>query len=153
MSIGCGSGQPIPVAGINNCSIVEEPGEPMLRVGDISLDVKARTAYRNGNEVPLTATETRLLATLMRQEGEVVSIRQLMRDVWNTDYLGDLRTLRYYVYSLRQKIGATEIVTYRRRGYALMSEKPESSGTVSRNGRLRAAGTKRLPEVSDISQA
>ncbi len=40
----------------------------------------------------------------MNNGGEVVSRRRLMKDVWDTDYLGDTRTLDVHIRWLREKI-------------------------------------------------
>jgi DNA-binding response OmpR family regulator len=48
--------------------------------------------------------EARLLAILMRHPGQVVNRATLMREVWQTDYLGDTRTLDVHICLLRQKL-------------------------------------------------
>ena len=102
----------------------------MLQVGDIRLDPEGRTLFYNGDATTLTKTETRLLGTLMQRPGEVVTTQALMKEVWDTDYLGDLGTLYFYVYSLRRKIGSERIATHPRLGYALL---PQSAGFHSKD--------------------
>jgi DNA-binding response OmpR family regulator len=93
----------------------------MLKVGDMALNTKTRTLYCNGDTIALTRIEARLLESLMRRPGQVVSAKTLMKEVWRTDFVGDLGTLYVYISSLRRKIGRGKIVTQRRRGYALKS--------------------------------
>jgi DNA-binding response OmpR family regulator len=56
----------------------------MLKVGDVALNTKTRTLYCNGDTIALTRTEARLLESLMRQPGQVVSAKTLMKEVWPT---------------------------------------------------------------------
>ena len=88
----------------------------------LRLDAKNKVLYPqdDDNGIALTKVETRLLAALMRQSGRIVSTETLMREVWQTGYLGDLGTLYAHISLLRRKIGPGKIVTYRRRGYALL---------------------------------
>jgi DNA-binding response OmpR family regulator len=93
----------------------------MLQAGDLALDTKNRMLFCNGSTVALTRMEARLLAALMRRSGQVVSTETIMKEVWSTDYLGDLGTLYAHICYLRRKLGPGMIVTCRRRGYALMN--------------------------------
>jgi two-component system phosphate regulon response regulator PhoB len=64
--------------------------------------------------------EARLLATLMRYPNQTVSRATLMREVWQTDYLGDTRTLEVHICWLRRKIDRPQrIITVRGDGYRL----------------------------------
>lgn len=68
--------------------------------------------------------EARLLATLLRYPNQVVSRATLMREVWDTDYLADTRTLDVHVSWLRRKIEENptwprRLVTVRGVGYCL----------------------------------
>jgi two-component system response regulator ArlR len=94
----------------------------MLQIGDLALDTKNRMLHCNGEAIALTRMEARLLAALMRRAGRLVSTETLMKEVWGTDYLGDLSTLYAHISFLRRKVGRERIVTYRRRGYALTHE-------------------------------
>jgi len=75
-----------------------------LRAGDLVFHVLERTVYRGGRAVRLTPKQARLLETFMRHPGEVLSRRFLMKHVWNTDYLGDTRTLDVHIRWVRQAI-------------------------------------------------
>lgn len=75
-----------------------------IRVGPLALDPDART-LRKGNEIlPLRPKEAALLALFMRNPGRVLSRQEIMKKVWETDYLGDTRTLSVHVRWLRLKI-------------------------------------------------
>ena len=74
------------------------------RAGDLLVDLSARTVHRAGAEVHLTPTEYKLLATLIRQAGRVVSHRQLLQEVWGANYVGQTHYLRVYMAQLRHKL-------------------------------------------------
>lgn len=94
----------------------------VLTGGDISLDLTARRAYRDGVEVTLSTKEFDLLAELMRNQGAVLSRDLILSRVWGYDYYGDSRTVDVHIRWLRQKIegDASEprhIITVRGVGY------------------------------------
>jgi len=73
-----------------------------LRVGDITLDGLTRRVQRSGRAAHLTPKEFRLLYLLMLHAGEVLNRRIIMKEVWDTDYLGDTRTLDVHVRWVRE---------------------------------------------------
>jgi two-component system KDP operon response regulator KdpE len=81
-------------------------GETVLRIGDVSIDLEARTVHRGGEHVHLTATEWRLLEALARRADRVVTGSQLLRDVWGPGHLEQGHYLRIYVRQLRRKLEA-----------------------------------------------
>ncbi len=80
-------------------------GDTVLAEGDVSLDAAMKTARVKGIEVKLTATECRLLETLVRNAGMTVSHRTLMEQVWGPEYVHDTHYLKVFVRRLRQKLG------------------------------------------------
>ena len=77
---------------------------PVLRAGAIELDRTRCQVRLHGNEVPLTATEFRLLEYLMGRAGIVFSREQLLDSVWGNDRAVTDRTVDVYVLRLRQKL-------------------------------------------------
>jgi len=77
---------------------------PVLRAGAIELDRTRCQVRLHGNEVPLTATEFRLLEYLMGRAGVVFSREQLLDSVWGNDRAVTDRTVDVYVLRLRQKL-------------------------------------------------
>jgi DNA-binding response OmpR family regulator len=94
----------------------EEPDEP-LRAGDVVVDRAARRAWRDGEELVLRPKEFDLLTLLVAEAGRAVTRERLMRDVWDTDWLGSTKTLDTHVLALRNKLGAQAITTLRGVGY------------------------------------
>jgi DNA-binding response OmpR family regulator len=93
--------------------------EEQRQVGAIRIDLAARRAWREGEEVTLRPKEFELLALLASEAGRVVTRERIMERVWDTDWLGSTKTLDTHILSLRQKIGADAITTLRGVGYRL----------------------------------
>ncbi len=95
-----------------------------VEAGDMMLDLEKACLKKNGDQIHLTPKETKLMALLMLNVGKVVSRSELMQEVWNTEYLGDTRTLDVHICWLRQKIEDNPripecILTRRGQGYEL----------------------------------
>jgi DNA-binding response OmpR family regulator len=72
--------------------------------GDLVVDRSAMTVSRCGTPVSLTPTELKLLVELSRRPGQALSRQQLLRLVWDHDYLGDSRLVDACVQRLRAKV-------------------------------------------------
>jgi DNA-binding response OmpR family regulator len=90
-----------------------------LRAGAIAVDRAARRAWRGDDELELRPKEFDLLALLVAEAGRAVTRERIMRDVWDTDWLGSTKTLDTHVLALRHKLGAEAITTLRGVGYRL----------------------------------
>lgn len=95
-----------------------------LKAGEMVLDMEKATLKKNGSEIHLTPKEMKVMALLMENVGRVVSRSRLMQEVWDTEYLGDTRTLDVHICWLRQKIEEDPripeyILTRRGQGYEL----------------------------------
>jgi DNA-binding response OmpR family regulator len=111
-------------AGLRRGAAAAEPEsrEP-LRAGDVSVDVAARRAWRDGTELVLRPKEFDLLALLVRNAGRVVTRERIMREVWDTDWVGATKTLDTHILTLRQKLERPEaIATLRGVGYRFEDE-------------------------------
>lgn len=75
-----------------------------LRAADLIVHMKSRLVLRNGEPLTLTPTEFKLLTAIMRRSGEVVSLDELVREVWGQQYAGEIGYVRRYIWHLRQKI-------------------------------------------------
>jgi two-component system KDP operon response regulator KdpE len=78
--------------------------EPMLRAGDIELDLAAHAVRRAGVDVHLTPIEFRLLTALMTRPGRLITHAALLTEVWGPAYADDVATLRTHLTNLRRKI-------------------------------------------------
>ncbi|MEU8301769.1 response regulator transcription factor [Micromonospora sp. NPDC048909] len=75
-----------------------------LTVGDLEIDPASFVVRKDGRELPLTATEFRLLLELARRPGQVFTREILLDRVWNHSYLGDSRLVDVAVQRLRAKV-------------------------------------------------
>jgi two-component system, OmpR family, response regulator MtrA len=81
-----------------------EPAQGPIVVADLEIDSASFTVRRRGEDVPLTATEFRLLLELARRPKQVFTRELLLELVWNYDFLGDSRLVDVAVQRLRAKI-------------------------------------------------
>jgi two-component system phosphate regulon response regulator PhoB len=87
--------------------------------GPLTIDRSAHRVMLNGEEIPLTATEYKLLVTLLERRGRVQTRAQLLESVWDAQPDIQTRTVDMHVQRLRAKLGrAGEMVeTVRSFGY------------------------------------
>jgi len=91
-----------------------------LVAGSLTVDLDARRAWAAGAELPLRPKEFDLLALLVAESGRVVTRDRIMREVWDTEWLGATKTLDTHILNLRGKLGpASAITTLRGVGYRL----------------------------------
>ena len=105
----------------------QERSEPILTVGELSIDLDKRSVHVAGKEVHLTPIEYKLLATLLKNAGKVLTHRQLLKEVWGPGYANNTQYLRVYMVQLRHKLeqDATRpryLVTEPGIGYRLRSD-------------------------------
>ena len=98
----------------------------LLKVGDLRIDLPGAEVSRDGEVLPLTRTEFKLLAELAGAEGKVLSREQLLSKVWGYGYFGDSRIVDVHIRRLRLKIehdpaSPKLLITARGLGYRLVS--------------------------------
>jgi two-component system, OmpR family, response regulator len=97
--------------------------ETILRVGDLAVDLIARTASRRGKDIQLLPREFRLLEYLARNEGKVVSRAMLLQHVWDLHFDPSTNIIDVYVGRVRRKVDDGQayplIHTIRGIGYCL----------------------------------
>ncbi len=95
--------------------------QTVLTVGSVELDPRRRTVRRSGNPVELTATEFKLLETLMRSAGVVVTREHLSQLILGREFAPFDRSLDVHVSKLRKKLGFDDVTdpikTLRGAGY------------------------------------
>ena len=85
----------------------------------MTVDLAARRASRGGEELTLRPKEFELLALLVANAGKAVTRERIMREVWDTDWMGSTKTLDTHILGLRHKLGPDAITTLRGVGYRL----------------------------------
>lgn len=100
----------------------EEGGGSVIRARALAIDLDRHSVFKNGRELDLTQREFDLILFLAKTPGKVVSRQELMTEVWQYDYFGDLRTVDVAVRRLREKLeddpaSPEYIITKRGLGY------------------------------------
>jgi two-component system KDP operon response regulator KdpE len=81
-----------------------KPDDPVLKVGNLEMDVSRHLVTVDENQIPLTPTEYDILRLLLQDAGKVLTHRQLLRQVWGTAYESEMHILRVNISNLRRKI-------------------------------------------------
>jgi DNA-binding response OmpR family regulator len=81
-----------------------EPSAGIIRGLDLEVDLDRHQVLRGEEVIDLTPTEFRILATLMREPGRVLSARQIVAAVWGSEYAEETGYIRRYVWHLRRKL-------------------------------------------------
>jgi len=102
----------------------DEREEPLVTVGDLSIDLADRRVTRAGEEIHLTPIEFDILRELARHVGKLVTQRQLLQAVWGPGYDLETHYLRVHVAHIRAKIepdsaNPTYVITEPGVGYRL----------------------------------
>ena len=101
---------------------LSERPDPVLRVGDLTLNEDSYEVERDGEQIPVTNTEFELLRYLMRNPGRVLSKAQILDRVWAYDFSGKSTVVELYISYLRKKIDSGRppmLHTVRGAGYML----------------------------------
>ena len=83
---------------------VSPNGEPVVRVGELEIDLEKQELRVDGEHVHLTPHQFDLLRVFARNVGKLLTHRMLIQEVWGPGYTGDPNLLRVHVAQLRRKI-------------------------------------------------
>ncbi len=96
----------------------KDSGEILL--GDVCVNLEARTVSRNGEEIELAKQEFDLLEILIRNRNIALSREKLLDLAWGYDYMGDTRTVDVHITKLRKKLNLEQYIkTVYKTGYRL----------------------------------
>lgn len=115
--------------------VASNTDSPLFEVGGLRVDQAQRQVFVDNREIHLTPIEYKLLATLVRYAGKVVTHRQLLREVWGPAYGEESHYLRVYIGQLRRKLEADParphyVITEPGIGYRLRLDLDDMLGTV-----------------------
>ena len=104
---------------LRRCKPVKET--KLLKLDGLVLNPEEHTVTVDGERIVLTYKEYELLHLFLSQPGIAFTREQLLSSVWNTEYLGETRTVDMHIRTLRQKLGeyGNMIETVRNVGYRL----------------------------------
>jgi len=91
-------------AALRRATEYAEPVTQSIEIGGVCFDSKSHRVTLCGNVLELTRKEYDLLEALMSRAGQVVKRNELIDKVWETDWMGDTRTLDVHIRWLREKI-------------------------------------------------
>lgn len=107
-------------------AILRRPSESLpstLTAGDLELDTVGHTVHKNGEEVPLTLKEFRLLEYFMRHPNQVINREDFLTHLWDFNYEAFSNVVDVHIKNLRQKLdpkdGPSIFETIRGIGYRL----------------------------------
>lgn len=83
---------------------VEERPEPVVRAGNLLIDLAATRVTRKGKDIHLTPTEWRVLEVLVRAQGRLVRRDELLNAVWGPGHESESHYIRVYIAQLRRKL-------------------------------------------------
>jgi two-component system alkaline phosphatase synthesis response regulator PhoP len=95
----------------------------LLELSNLMMDLRKHALYVDGEMLTLTNKEYDILKLLLKHAHQVVTKELIFRDVWDTTYIGETRTLDMHIKSLRQKLAKANakvaVVTIRGVGYQI----------------------------------
>lgn len=108
-------------------SVIDARPPRTLSIGKLTLDLEKHKLTRGSKIFALTPKEFVLLKYLIEHAGQLVTRKALMREVWQTDYMGDTRTLDVHIRWVREKVEDNpskpqRLVTTRGEGYMIAKE-------------------------------
>lgn len=84
--------------------VLQGPSAGALEFGEVKVDLRARTATRNGEPLALTQTEFKLLEVLDAAQGRALTREELLTKVWGYSSNAQTRTVDTHVWRLRRKL-------------------------------------------------
>jgi two-component system, OmpR family, KDP operon response regulator KdpE len=105
----------------------DESGKSTFENGELKVDLATRRVFVSNTEVHLTPIEYKILVTLIRNVGKVLTHRQLLKEVWGPDQVQETHYLRVFMANLRRKLESDParpryLLTEQGIGYRLASE-------------------------------
>ncbi len=102
-----------------------EDESPLLKFGDLDLDLSSRIVRKKEEVVKLTSTEYALFSLLCKNDGKVLTHHYLLKQIWGPSYVNESQYLRVFIAQLRKKIEddpnrPTHIITESGVGYRFL---------------------------------
>jgi two-component system KDP operon response regulator KdpE len=91
---------------LRHASRTEWSNSSLIELPNLKIDLSAREASVQDKEVHLTPIEFKLLASLVRHPGKVLTHQQLLKDVWGPGHIGETHYLRVFMTNMTRKLKA-----------------------------------------------
>lgn len=88
----------------------EEPALTVTVVGDLEIDTRTQHVKVRGTSVHLTPKEFAILAYLAQDPGAVYRRSEIVRDIWDTNWVGGSKSLDAHLAAIRKKLGSSEFI-------------------------------------------
>jgi len=116
---------------VNSVGRLLHQEEQVIGCGPFSLNVPRRILIAHGHETHLTPKQAALVALFLRHPGQTMDRKTIMETVWQTDYVGDTRTLDVHIRWIRKMLEKDSqkpryLKTVRGVGYQLIISNPEN---------------------------
>lgn len=85
-------------------------GESKLVIEDVQINTQSRSVKKNGQQIDLTMKEYELLLLFIRNKNIALFRETIFERVWQSEYLGDTRTVDLHVQRLRKKLGWERLI-------------------------------------------
>ncbi len=85
-------------------------GESKLVIEDVEINTQSRSVKKNGQQIDLTMKEYELLLLFIRNKNIALFRETIFERVWQSEYLGDTRTVDLHVQRLRKKLGWEKLI-------------------------------------------
>jgi two-component system, OmpR family, response regulator RegX3 len=100
-----------------------------ITAGPVSIDLARHLVTVRGEPTNLTRSEFQVLRLLAGSPGQVFSRKEIMEELWQTEFRGDVRACDVHISNLRQKVERDPqnpelVVTVRRVGYRFAQDAP-----------------------------
>ncbi len=86
-------------------------GQTVVKIDDVVVDTASRTVKKGNSEIPLTKKEYELLILFIQNKNIALSRDTIYEKIWESEYMGDSRTVDLHVQRLRKKLGWEQLVT------------------------------------------
>ena len=94
--------------------------DQILRIKDITIDLKEHKVLKAGEEITLTPLEFEVLAMLTKYKNRIIPREKLLDEIWGVDFFGGTRTVDVHIANIRRKLDiSNRIKTIPKYGYRL----------------------------------
>ncbi|OXM16444.1 response regulator transcription factor [Paenibacillus herberti] len=106
----------------------ETEGSDLLKIGDLTVELRTRKVFRKELSIDLTPREFELLVYLAQHKNEEKSREEILSEVWGYDFMGETNLVDVYIRYLRQKLdkGFRHKLIHTVRGVGYMMKEPEA---------------------------
>lgn len=106
----------------------EAEGSDMIKLGDLTIELRSRKVYRKEVLIELTPREFELLVYLVENKNEEKSREDILTEVWGYDFIGETNLVDVYIRYLRQKLdkGYRHKLIHTVRGVGYMIKEPDA---------------------------